>query len=174
MNNKDTKKRPFEKGWKIKIQGDDIATLYPLIRTVVSELRFKNFAFEARPAKSITTNSYAWFNVLVINTNTLSKIPIGAFTLQKSPGSNTIELRMPPPSEWCRYDLNPTELELMAYSRSQYDEHFLEFIKSLENKLKDAGLIVTWYKKIWYLLDHLWQVTVKAAFEGIINGLKKP
>jgi len=143
-------KRLFEKAWKIEIRGDDIATLYPIVRTVASELRLENFAFEARPAKSITTNSYAWFNVLIINTTTASKIPVGAFTLQKLPESNTIELRVPPPSEWGRYDLNPSELAVKAYSRSQYNEHFLEFIKSLENRLKDDGLIVTWHKKLCY------------------------
>ena len=31
----------------------------------------------------------------------------------------------------------------------------------------------SFYKKVWYLFDYLWQVTVKNAFEGIINGLKK-
>jgi hypothetical protein len=152
VNNKSTKKRPFEKASKIKIQGDDIATLYPLIRTVASELRLENFAFEARLANSLTTNSYAWFNVLIINKNTVSKIPVGVFTLQKSPGSNTTELRVPPRSEWCRCDLNPMELAVMAYSGSAYDEHFLEFIKNLENRLKDDDVIVTWHKKLWYEL----------------------
>jgi len=150
VNNKSTKKRSFEKPWKIEIPGDDIAAVYPIVRTVTSELRFKNFAFEARPAKSITTDSYAWFNVLVINTTTLSKIPVGAFTLQKLPEVNTIEVRIPPHSEWGRYDLNPEELAVMAYSGAEYDEHFLGFIKNLENRLKDDGLIVTWYKKLWY------------------------
>ena len=137
-------KRPFEKAWKIEIRGDDIATLYPIVRTVASELRLENFAFEARPAKSITTNSYAWFNVLIISTTTASKIPVGAFTLQKLPEGNTIELRIPPPSEWGRYDLNPGELAVMAYSGSEYDEHFSQFIKRLQAKLKPRGLKWLW------------------------------
>jgi len=144
VNNKSTKKRPFEKPWKIEIPGDDIATVCPIVRTVASELRFKNFAFEARPAKSITTDSYAWFNVLVINTTTLSKIPVGAFTLQKLSEVNTIEVRIPPHSEWGRYDLNPGELAVMAYSRPEYDEYFSQFIKRLQAKLKPRGLKWLW------------------------------
>jgi hypothetical protein len=166
VNNKSTKKQLFEKACQIRIQGDDIAALYPLIRTVASELRLKNFAFEARPANSITTNIYAWFNVLIINTTTASKTPVGAFTLQKSPGSNTIKLRVPPRSEWCRYGLNPTELAVMAYSESQYDKHFLKFVKSLKNRLKDDDLIVTWHKKLCYeLKDFLATIIAKFIAE---------
>ena len=40
-----------------------------------------------------------------------------------------------------------------------------------KKKSADKGKKST-FQKIWYLLDYLWQVTVKAAFEGIVNGLK--
>jgi len=171
VNNKDTEKRPFEKAWKIKIRGGDIATLYPLIRTVASELHPKNFAFEARPADSMKTEKFAWFNVLIINRATnMNRIPIGAFTLQKSPGSNTIGLRVPPPSEWGRYDLNPEELAVMAYSGSQYDRYFLEFIKRLEKKLKEDGLIVTWREKLWYEFKDFIATIVAKIVQTMIGG----
>lgn len=165
MAKKCMKKRPFEKAYKIIIQGNDLAELYPSIRTVASELHPENFAFEARQANSMATDSFAWFNVLIINRTTMNRIPIGAFTLQ-STGSNRTVIRVPPCSEWCRYDLNPGELAVMAYSGSQYDEHFLEFIKSLENKLKDDGLIVTWYKNPWYeLKDFIATIIAKIIVE---------
>ena len=149
MAKKPVEKRPFEKAYKIEIQGDNLANFYPTIRTVASELHPANFAFEARLANSMATDSFAWFNVLLINRTIMNKIPIGAFSLQ-SPGSNRIVLRVPPCSEWGRYGLNPKELAEMAYSGSEYDEHFLGFIKNLENRLRDNGLIVTWYKKLWH------------------------
>ena len=165
MAKKSMKKRLFEKAYKIEIQGDELAKFYPIIRTVASELHLENFAFEARPANSMATDNFAWFNVLIINQTTMNRIPIGAFTLQ-STGSNRTVIRVPPCSEWCRYDLNPGELAVMAYSGSEYDEHFLELIKSLENNLKDDGLIVTRCKNLWYeLKDFIATIIAKFAAE---------
>lgn len=148
MNNKPTKKRLFEKAYKVIIQESQLAKLRPIIRTVASELHPDNFAFEVRPADSMATDNYAWFNVLIINRTTMNRIPIGAFTLQ-SIGTNRTELRVPPCSEWGRYDLCPMKLAVMAYSGSQYDGYFLEFIRRLQTRLKDDGLIVTWREKMW-------------------------
>ena len=165
VNNKSSKKRPFEKSYKIIIQGDDLAKLNPIIRTVASELHPENFAFEARPANSMATDNFAWFNVLIINRTTMNRIPIGAFTLQ-SLGSNRTVLRVPPRSEWGRYNLNPEELAVMAYSGSQYDGYFSEFIKSLEHKFKDDGLIVTWCKNLRYeLKDFIATIIAKFVAE---------
>ncbi len=141
-------KRHFEKAHKIEIQGDDLAKLYPIIRTVASELHLEDFAFEARTANSMATDSFAWFNVLIINRTTMNRIPVGAFTLQSLGGNRTV-LIVPPCSEWGRYDLNPGELAVMAYSGSQYDEHFSQFVKSLEERLADYGLKVTLRKRLW-------------------------
>ena len=66
VNIKSSKKRPFEKAYKVIIQGDNLTNFYPTIRTVASELHPANFAFEARLANSMATDSFAWFNVLLI------------------------------------------------------------------------------------------------------------
>ena len=43
----------------------------------------------------------------------------------------------------------------MAYSKSQYDEHFGQFIKSLEDRLTEYGLKVTPFKRFWKWLKEI-------------------
>ncbi len=138
-----------EEAREIEIQGNSLETLYPIITAVANELYFNNHYFEARLAQSKATNSYASFDVLVINPTTLSKIPIGLFTLQLL-GNNRIMLRVPPRSRW-HHDgaLSPDELIRMGLSKPQYDEHFNQFVRSLEERLSHYGLKVTWYKRLW-------------------------
>jgi translation initiation factor 1 (eIF-1/SUI1) len=144
-------KRPFEEAWEIEIQGDDIKKLYPIIASVAAELRFKDCFFEARLASSKETDSYAPFDVFTIKPTT-SKTPIGFFALH-SLGNNRIVLRVPPRSRW-HHDggLTPMELIVMGLSKSEYDEHFGQFIKSLEDRFAHYGLKVTPLKRLWQWL----------------------
>jgi hypothetical protein len=141
-------KRPFEEAWEIEIQGDDIKRFYPIINSVAAELRFNDCFYEARLASSKETDSYAPFDVFVIQP-TASKIPIGIFTLQ-SLGNNRVVLRVPPRSRW-HHDggLTPMELTLMGLSKSEYDDHFGQFIKSLENRFTHYRLKETLIKRLW-------------------------
>ncbi|MBA7604157.1 hypothetical protein ES703_11276 [subsurface metagenome] len=155
MDNGSREKRPFEEAWEIEIQGDNLATLYPIITMVASELCFKDCYFEARPAKSKEKDSFACFDVFVIELTTHSKVPIGVFALHLL-GSNRIMLRVPPRSRWHHDgELSPGELIRMAYSKSQYDEHFGQFIKSLEDRLTEYGLKVTPFKRFWKWLKEI-------------------
>jgi hypothetical protein len=60
------------------------------------------------------------------------------------------------------------------------DERRIKSIIDRENIIKisifkdSTKWLKSIFQKICHILEHLWQVTVKAAFEGIINGLKKP
>lgn len=141
-------KRPFEKAWEIEIQGDDIKRLYPIITSVAAELRFNDCFYEARLASSKETGSYAPFDVFAIQPTT-SKKPIGVFTLQ-SLGNNRIVLRVPPRSRW-HHDggLTAMELTVMGLSKSEYDEHFGQFIKSLEDRFAHYRLKETLIKRLW-------------------------
>jgi len=141
-------KRPFEEAWEIEIQGDDIKKLYPIIASVAAELRFKDCFFEARLASPKETESYAPFDVFIIQPTT-SKAPIGVFTLQ-SLGNNRIVLRVPPRSRW-HHDggLTATELIVMGLSKSEYNEHFGQFIKSLEDRFTHYRLKETLIKRLW-------------------------
>jgi hypothetical protein len=57
-----------------------------------------------------------------------------------------------------------------------------EYLKELELREQALLFIInkvasdkkSIYQKVGHFFDHLWQVTVKNAFEGIVNGLKKP
>ena len=134
---------------EIEIQGDNPKKLYQIVSNVAAELYFKNCFFEARLASSKETDSYAPFDVFIIVQGASSKTPIGFFTLQ-SLGNNRIMLRIPPRSRW-HHDgaLSPDELIIMGLSKSQYDEHFNQFIKSLEERLAHYGLKVTRGKRVW-------------------------
>ncbi len=146
-----------EKTKEIEIQGDSLEKLYPIITAVASELYFNNHYFEARLAQSKATNSYAPFDVFVINPTTMSRIPAGLFTLLLL-GNDRIMLRVPPRSRWYHDGkLTPDELIIMGLSKSQYDEHFSEFLKSLKERLAHYGLIVmpsraTLWQRIWQWL----------------------
>jgi hypothetical protein len=142
-------KRLFEEAWEIEIQGDDIKKLYPIVENVATELHFKDFLFEARPASSKETDSYALFDVFTITQRTASKTPIGVFALH-SLGNSRIMLIVLPRSRWYHAgDLTPDEKIAMGLNESQYDEHFKQFIEHLEDRLKHYGLKVTWYKRLW-------------------------
>lgn len=144
-------KHPFEEAWEIEIQGEDIKKLYPIITSVAAELHFKDCFFEARLASPKETDSYAPFDVFIIRPPA-SKTPIGFFALH-SLGSNRIVLRVPPCSRW-HHDggLSATELIAMGLSKSEYNEHFGQFIKSLEDRFTHYGLKVTTLKRLWQWL----------------------
>lgn len=158
MDKKPREERPFEKGKEIEIQVDRLATLDSIIRPVAHELFFKNCYFEVRSANSMRTDSFALFDVFIIDSTTKSKIRVGAFTLQWL-GSNRAKLIVPSPKRWTwnhlsaeekiKIGLIKHERKRMGLSESQYDEHFNQFIKSLEDRLTHYGLKVTLPKRLW-------------------------
>ena len=158
MNKKPVEKGPFEEAWEIEVQGDYLETLYPIIASVAAELHFKNCFFEARLANSKVTSSFAPFDVFTIDSTTISKTPIGVFTLQLL-GNNRIMLRVPPRSRW-HHDgnLSPGELIKMGLTQSHYDEHLGQFIKSLEDRLTHYSLKVTLCKRLWRKLKELFSI----------------
>jgi len=87
----------LEKTQEIEIQGDNLEKLYPIITMVAAELRFKNHFYEARLANSNVTDNFEGFAVYTIDPTTMSKTPVGAFTLLLL-GSNRIMLRVAPRS----------------------------------------------------------------------------
>ena len=153
--------RKVEKTKEIEIQGDSLEKLYPIITMVAAELRFRNNFYEARLANSNVTDSFAGFAVFSIDPTTMSKTPIGAFTLLLL-GSNRIILRVPPRSRWHHdFGLTPVETLTLGFiandenDRKFYDEQFCQFIKGLEDRLGDYGLKVTWYKRLWRVIKEL-------------------
>ena len=140
--------QPFNKAWEIEIQGEDIKRLYPIITSVAAELRFKDCFFEARLASLKETDSYAPFDVFIIQPPA-SKIPVGFFALHAL-GNNRVVLRVPPRSRWHHEGaLTPMELTVMGLSKSEYDEHFGQFIESLEERLTHYDLKLTSRKRLW-------------------------
>ena len=152
MANKPREKQLFVEAWEIAEVEVDVPTLCPLINRVASEQNIPNFALEAQPANSKTTNTFVWFDVFIINRTTADKTPIGVLTLE-SLGSNRTILRVPPRSQWLKGDLTPRELTIMAYIEKDkdaiklYDGHFIQFLKSLDIVLKKYGLKVTFHKR---------------------------
>lgn len=141
--------RLYNEAWEIEIQGDDIKKLYSIIASVAAELRLKDCFFEARLASPKETDSYAPFDVFIIRPPAANKTPIGFFALQ-SLGSNRIVLRVPPRSRW-HHDggLTGTEFIAMGFAKFGYDEHFGQFIKSLEDRFTHYRLKETLIKRLW-------------------------
>lgn len=133
-------KQPFKKAWKIEIQGDNLAILDPIITQVVAENNFKDCDFDARSTDSRRTDSFALFDVFIIDQR--SKIPIGAITARLL-GSRRIIVEAPPDSRFAWGHLSALEKIKMAQNESKYDEHFSYFIKKLEDKLPPYGVEVT-------------------------------
>lgn len=151
-----TEKHPFEKGWEIELQGDNLSRLHPLITMVANELRFQNCYFEARLASSKATDDYNWFDVFITDLTTRgTKIPIGAFTLQLL-GNNRIMLRVPPRSRW-HHDGGLTGEEMIRMGLTEKDkeessfahECFSQFMRSLEDRFTRYGLKLTSRKRLW-------------------------
>jgi len=140
---------------EIEIQGDSLEKLYPIITMVSAELRFRNHFYEARLANSNVTDSFAGFAVFTIEPTSMSKTPVGAFTLLLL-GSNRIMLRVSPRSRWHHdFDLTPSEmikLGLIEHDKNDrkfHDELFNQFINSLEDRLTHYGLKITLLKRLW-------------------------
>ena len=150
-----------EKTKEIEIQGDKLENLYPIITMVAAELRFRNHFYEARLANSNVTDNFAGFAVFTIDPTSMSKTPVGAFTLLLL-GSSRIMLRVSPRSRWHHdFDLTPSEiikLGLIAHNKNDgefYDELFNQFIKNLEERLTAYGLVVTPLKvTLWREIYH--------------------
>ena len=138
------------KAREIEIQGDNLANLDPIIAEVAAELHFKNCDFAARSANSKRTDSFALCDVFIIDRTgmSVSKIPIGAFTLQVLE-TDRIMLRVPPPSQRTWGHLSALEKINMARNESKYEDHFSEFIKSLEDRLTHYGVKITLPKRLW-------------------------
>jgi len=152
---------------EIEIQGDSPRRFYQIITSVANELYFKDCFFEARLATSKETDNYAPFDILVIDKGSGSKTPVGFLTLQ-SVGNNRIMLRVPPRSRW-HHDgtLSPIELMRMGYSKYQYDEHFNQFIKSLEDRLAHYGLKITLPERLWRWVELHKVLSILAAIASI-------
>jgi len=153
VNNKSTKKRPFEKAWSLEIEGD-VQHFCPIVERVASEISIDKYVFEARPNNSKTKASFAWFDIFIIDRTTAYQIPLGVLTLE-SPGSNRTILRVPPRSQWSRGDFSPEELARMGYIERDNDaiqffsRLFMRFIDSLDITLKNYGVKQTRIKKLW-------------------------
>jgi hypothetical protein len=148
----------LEKTKEIEIQGDSLEKLYPIITMVSAELRFREHFYEARLNKSSVTDNFAGFAVLTIDPTTMSKTPVGAFTLLLL-GSNQIMLRVSPRSRWHHdFDLTPQEIMKLGFIEKDkidikfYDELFNQFIKTLEYRLTHYGLKITFFKRLcrWF------------------------
>jgi len=154
----------LEKTKEIEIQGDSLEKVYPIITMVAAELRFRNHFYEARLANSNVTDSFAGFAVFTIDPTSMSKTPIGVFTLLLL-GSNRIMLRVSPRSRWHHdFDLTPGEtmklglIEHDENDRKFYDEQFEEFFKSLEDRLTHYGLKITRRKRLWRGLEKIIEI----------------
>jgi len=164
VNNKSTKKRPFEEAREIEIQAEP-QIIMPMVDEVARKLCSHNFGYEARRATTLESEgTFVWYNVLVIEAGkvgVMAKRPIGAFTLQ-SLGNNRTLLTVLPHSRWGNGDLTPMERGILAYSGSEYDKCFRQFIKGLDDRLRHDGLIVTWHKKIWqWIKSHkIWSIII--------------
>jgi hypothetical protein len=133
---------------EIEIQGE-LGNLDPIIASVAAERHFKNCDFDVRPVDSRRTNSFALFDIFIIErAANVSKIPIGAFTLQLL-GTNRVILRVPPPSQRTWNHLTPDEKIQMGLNEGKYNEHFKYFIKELDDVITHRGLKATWQRKIW-------------------------
>ena len=166
--------KALEKTKEIEIQGDNLEALYPIITMVAAELRFKNHFYEARLANSNVTGNFAGFAVSTIDPTTMSKTPIGAFTLLLL-GSNRIMLRVAPRSRWHHdFGLTPQEmikLGLIANDendRNFYDELFNQFINSLEDRLTHYGLEITLFKRLWQWIESHKILSILGAIATII------
>ncbi|MEK7354283.1 MAG: hypothetical protein AABZ77_07250 [Chloroflexota bacterium] len=154
-------KPAIEKTKEIEIQGDSLDKLYPIITMVANELRFRNNFYEVRLANSNVTDSFAGFAVFDIDPIGMSKTMVGAFTLLLL-GSNRIMLRVSPRSRW-HHDFDITPLETIKLGlitdggdeQKILDEQFNLFINSLGGRLRQYGLKVTWYKRLWFVTKEL-------------------
>ena len=160
MAKKCMKKRLFEQAKEIEIQTEP-QTIMPMVDEVAKELCSHNFYYEARGSPSQQLKrTFIGYNVLVMETGkvgAIAKQPIGAFTLQ-SLGSNRTMLTVLPRSRWGDGNLTPTELAILAYNVSHYDEYFVQFIKRLDERLAHYGLRVTWYKRLWRVIKELLEI----------------
>jgi len=159
MSDKLREKLPFEEPEEIQLQGN-LETFCPLIETVARELSFKDCKYEARQAVSKVTETFVWYNIFIIDLSAKVELLIGVLTLQSLGGNRTV-LRVPPRSQWYEGDLSPDERLKRVFSESQYDEHFKQFIKSLEDRLTHYSLIVTRRKRLWQRFKEISEV-VKA------------
>jgi hypothetical protein len=62
-----------------------------------------------------------------------------------------------------------------VHTNEEKQQAYIDFLCQREMALKSIiqEQKKTIFQKIGHFFDYLWQVTVKSAFEGIINGLKK-
>ena len=91
-------------------------------------------------------------------------------------GKNSSEYNRIPTMPIESLTFHKTEAQIKQEYNELLDKHEI-VLKSIIGKHEKIGLErmpVATYQKVWHLLDHLWQITVKAAFEGIVNGIKKP
>jgi hypothetical protein len=158
MARKPGEERPSKKVNEIEIQIDSLTKLDPIIASVANDLFFENHCFKVREDLLKRADSYAWFNVFIINPRELNaqKKPVGAFTLHLVESNRAI-LRVPPRSDW-RHGFTPEEKISLGLiergrkagsSKSNYDEYFKRFIKELKERLTDYDLIVTRQKRVW-------------------------
>ena len=151
MSNRLIKKLPFTKAEEMEIQVAP-KTLRPIVEKFARELRSNNCAYEVRLASSRSKETFAWYDVFIIEPDTMKKRAIGALTLQALRGNQTL-LRIPPRSLW-RHDggLTPDESIVQEFNEPKYDELFRQFFESLEDRLAYYGLKLTLRKRIrhWF------------------------
>ena len=85
-------------------------------------------------------------------------------------------------SEYKRIPVMPIETLTFQKTGAQKKQEYNDWLDKYETALKSIikkyektgfeSMPVATCKKIGHFVDYLWQVTVKAAFEGIVNGLK--
>ena len=150
---------------KIEIRGT-LANLDPIITEVATELHFESCDFDVRSVNSKRTDTFALFDVFIIEgAPNPNKKPIGAFTL-KVPENNRVILRVPLASQRTWGHLSAQEQIQIGLQGSKYDKHLNTFVSSLDERLTEYGLKITWYKKLWYeLKDFTATIIAKFAAE---------
>jgi len=160
MKNKPSQKIDFDRDWEIELIGE-VQNFCPIVKEVADELDIPGYVIEAKLANPNEAN-FAYFNIYSVLGSHPSPLgghpsptPIGVLTL-KSIGTERTTLRIPPRSQWSRRISEADELLRMGWVKENQKEKaicdslFARYIECLEVRLKDDGLILTWYKELWY------------------------
>lgn len=161
-----------EKDKEIEIQAQ-LRSIIPIVDTIARELSSHNFGYEVR-ATPKPEGTFVRYDVLIIEVGKIGvteKRPIGAFTLHELEGNRTI-LTVLHPSRWCNGKLTPTEQAIAAYSGSEYDKLFSQFIKRLEDRLTHYRLNITLFRGLWkWVKSHKVLSTIGTALIIVITLL---